>query len=372
MLKHLKLVAALLLLSVGFTACSDEDSTLTPPPSVPGSNAFYVVNQGNSYSNIAGSIDGITFTEGDTILSSNIFKSVNNQSLGNGPQKPIMYGTKMYVPMYAENLVWVIDATSMKIISSVQTKAPEAVCGSNGYVFVTNNDGYVTRFDTISYTPSTPLAVGPNPMGITATNGKVYASISDGYNGGNNYANGFKVAQIDAEKFTLDKNITVGMNPTSIVSDAEGYVFVVCQGNYADILPKVWKIDLDGDAKEFCEGSLIAIDKNEKGTKTSFLSSKLVVFYVVTDWTTGNTNITSDIYNASTGDTYAHNFITEQNFHGCPNTIDINPSTGQLYVCADANAFAYSDPGYVFVYSYDGTLTNTYNVGIHPYGVVFK
>lgn len=373
MFKHLKLATALLLVTMGFAACSDDDPAPAPStPYVPGTSAFYVVNQGNSYSNIAGSIDGFTFTENDTVQASGIFSAANGQSLGNSPQKPIIYGSKMYVPMYAENLVWVIDATSMKKIASVQTNAPETICGSNGYVFVTNNDGNVTRIDTISYTPSAPLAVGPNPSGITATKGKVYAAISDGYNGANGYVNGFKVAQIDAENFTIDKNITVGMNPTSITSDAYGNVFVVCQGNYADILPKVWKIDNAGNAKEFCEGSLIAVDKQENGSRTLAAEATLIVLNAVTDWSTGVTNITSDAYNTITGEQYDHNFITEQNFHGSPNMMDVNPSTGQIYICADASAFAYNDPGYVFVFNIEGVLLKTYNVGVHPYGVVFK
>lgn len=378
MLKHFKLATALLLLSACFTACSDDDPTPTPSPTPSrGESGFYVVNQGNSYSNIAGSIDAVSFTETDTVQTSGVFSSANGMSLGNSPQKPIIYGSKMYVPMYAENLVWVIDATTMKKIASVQTNQPEAVCGSDGYVFVTNNDGYVTRFDTLSYTSSTPLAVGPNPSGIAASNGKVYAAISDGYNSSNGYADGFKVAQIDAKDFTLDKQITVGMNPTSIVACPNGTLFVVCQGNYADILPKVWKIDRTGNAAAFCDGSLIAVDNQNVTSRTTARVFPLYVLNVVTNWTWGDANygkttISSGIYDAENGELVKTDFLPADHMPGSPISMDINPSTRQLFICADASALGYNDPGFVFVYDVNGGFQKKYSVGVHPCGVVFK
>ncbi len=373
MLKHLKFVAIALIATVGFTACSDDDPTPNTP-SYPsrGESGFYVVNQGNAYGKVAGTIDEVVFGATDTTLVSGVFQQVNNQSLGNGPQKPIIYGSKVYVPMYDENLVWVIDAKTMRKVASVQTNQPEGVCGSNGYVFVTNNDGYVTRFDTLTFAASEPLAVGPNPAGITASNGKVYAAVSDGNNSSHNYVNGFSVAQIDAKAFTLDKSIGVGMNPTTITSDDMGNVFVVCQGNYGDVAPKVWKIDNTGNAAEFCDGSIIATDNLNRLSRTIGKQSVLYVLNAVTDWTTGATNISSSVYNTATGAKLQDNLLPADNLPGNPICIDINPTTKQLYICADANAFGYASPGYVFVYTADGAFVKKYGVGIHPYGVIFK
>lgn len=372
MFKHLKFAAIALIATIGFTACSDDDPTPTPSYPSRGESGFYVVNQGNAYYKVAGSIDEVVFGATDTTLISGVFQQANNQSLGNGPQKPIIYGSKVYVPMYDENLVWVIDAKTMHKVASVPTNQPEAVCGSNGYVFVTNNDGHVTRFDTLTYTASEPLAVGPNPAGITASNGKVYAAISDGYNSAHNYVKGFSVAQIDAKTFTLDKSIGVGMNPTTITSDNQGNVFVVCQGNYGDIVPKVWKINNTGNATEFCDGSIIATDNQNRLSRTSGKQSALYVLNAVTDWKTGTTSITSSVYNGVSGEKVQDNLLPADNLPGNPICIDINPATKQLFICADANAFGYASPGYVFVYTADGAFVKKYGVGIHPYGVIFK
>lgn len=377
MLKHLKFAAIALLLTIGFTACSDDEPT--PTPYHPrGEKGFYVVNQGNSYSKIAGSIDEIAFGTTDTTLVSSVFQKANGgMSIGNSPQEPIIYGSKIYIPMYDENLVWVIDAKSMKHIVALKTNQPEAVCGCNGYLFVTNNDGYVTRFDTINYTHLDPLAVGPNPSGITASNNKVYVAISDGYNSSANYENGFKVAQIDAKEFTIDKNITVGMNPTNITSDNQGNIFVACQGNYGYNsypyqAPKIWKIDNAGNAAEFCDGSIIATDNQNRLSRSTEKQSVLYVLNATTDWSIGATNIASSIYNTQTGELLQNDFLPSDNLPGNPICIDINPTTNELYICADSNAFGYGDPGYVFVYSASGDFITKYNVGVHPYGVIFK
>ena len=44
---------------------------------------------------------------------------------------------------------------------------------------------------------------------------------------------------------------------------------------------------------------------------------------------------------------------------------------GNLYICSDNSPSGYSENGYVYEYKADGTLIRRYNVGIHPFGVVF-
>ena len=57
------------------------------------------------------------------------------------------------------------------------------------------------------------IQVGPNPACLVVAKNYLYASISDGYNYANGYANGKKVAKIDLKTFTKTKDIAVGMNP---------------------------------------------------------------------------------------------------------------------------------------------------------------
>lgn len=374
MFKHLKFAALALLLSAGFAACSDsnDDPTPTPVP-VRGEAGMYVINQGNQTDKLPSTIDFVSFAA-DGANVSGLFKATNGQALGSTAQKPIVYGSKVYIPMYDNGLVWVADANTLQIVAKIETNEPEAVCASEGYVFVNNNDGYVTRVDTTNFATS-KIEVGPNPasLGITAYEGKVYVSISDGWNYPS-YANGKKVAVIDAKTFTKEKEVAVGLNPGQITTDAYGNVFVVCMGNYADIAPEVWKIDrATSTASKFCDGSFIATrGAQNRNSRAQAAEDALYVINSVTDWTTYVTTLTSTVYSTTTGAVAVESFLPSDNLPASVTAIDINPSTGDVYVCSDAAQYDYSSPGYINVYSANGTFLRRISAGVHPYGVVFK
>lgn len=375
--KNIKLVAAALLICAGFTACSEDEPVIPTTPTTPlrGGQGFYVINQGNM-----GVLDGtLDFFSTDSTRSEGIFKAVNNKSLGDTPQRAVLYGSKLYLPVFTENKVWVLDANTARVLAEVNTNQPEAVCGANGYVFVSNNDGYVTRVDTTSFTASAPLAVGPNPANMTTYNNKVYVSISDGYNSGNGYANGFKVAEIDAAQFNVTRNITVGMNPGDITSDNEGNIYVVCRGDYGATPSKVWKFNVNhGEAAAMCEGSLIAVNNQQRTSRTT--SRKPDVLYVLnvhtaySHWPNFSNTITSAVYNTTTGELVADNFLPTDNLPANPIALDVCPTDGSLYICSDAStgADASTTPGYIKVYNANGAFVKTITTGVHPFGVVFK
>lgn len=372
--KNIKLVAAVLLICAGFTACSEDEPKVIDTQFLRFEHGFYVINQGNM-----GVLDGtLDFFKADGTRFESVFKTINEKSLGDTPQRAVLYGSKLYLPVFTENKVWVLDANTARVLAEVNTNQPEAVCGANGYVFVSNNDGYVTRVDTTLFTASAPLAVGPNPANMTTYNNKVYVSISDGYNSGNGYANGFKVAEIDAAQFNVTRNITVGMNPGDITSDNKGNIYVVCRGDYGATPSKVWKFNVNhGEAAAMCEGSLIAINNQQRTSRTTGKQDVLYVLNVHTDysqWPNFSNTITSAVYNTTTGELLADNFLPADNLPANPIALDICPTDGTLYICSDAStgADASTTPGYIKVYNANGAFVKTITTGVHPFGVVFK
>ena len=87
-----------------------------------------------------------------------------------------------------------------------------------------DNTGYVTRFDTLSWSKQASVAVGPNPAALAGANGLLYVSISDGYNSSGGYANGFRVVRLDPLTLQKRDEIKVGMNPGELCADANGTV----------------------------------------------------------------------------------------------------------------------------------------------------
>lgn len=363
MFKHLKFAAFALLVAVGFTACSDDDENngpiIDPVEQITGA---YVINQGNMYGGVAGSIDMLSLDS--MSVTSDVFYSVNNQSLGDTPQAAIRYGSYIYVPVYASNVVWVLNASTLQIVKQIQTDEPEAVCGIGDYVFVANNTGTLTRINTADLTTAVSDSVGPNPAGLAAANGKLYVTISDGYNYSANYANGKKVVAINPETMAVETTYNVGLNPGQIVANTAGELFVVARGNYADVAATVQKIATDGTVTDYAAGSIIAINGNT-----------LYVLDAATDWTTGTVNVTSACYNTTAG-TSVTGILPSDNMPEMPNAIDVNPGDGSLFICSDKGAYDYDKAGYVYRYSpnADGTFSFTYryDVGVHPYSVVFK
>lgn len=375
MLKQLKFAAIALLVAVGFTACSEDDPAPAPAP-LRGEAGMYVINQGNSFGNVAGALD---FIAQNGTKTDSVFFKANGQLIGDNPQKPIIYGSKMYVPVFASNLVWVLDANTATVIASVQTSQPQAVCASNGHVYISNFDGFVTRIDTTTYTKSAPLAVGPNPYGMAAANGKVYVACSDAYNcpgvDSLNYANS-AIAVIDEATFSKVKSLTNKniKNPWEMAADNSGNVYVTTPYT----TNKVWKIDANDNVSALCDGTYIATNSQNRTSRATGKQDLLYVIHAVTDWNAkpATTTVSSSVYNAATGAQLSNNFLqtpantTEYTF--APICMDVNPANGDIYVCSDNGSNGYAKPGYINVYTSNGAFSKRIATGIHPYGVIFK
>lgn len=368
-MKHLRFLLLLVVPAMLLTACSDEDENTdggsTMPPTQNDGNEnetavqCYVINQGNNTYNISGSLD---FISASGEYRSGVFKGTNDGvSLGDGPQRGIAYGTKVYIPMNGSNCVWVIDKASCRALKQIETKSPEAVCAAEGYVFVSNNDGHVSRIDTAALNIDRHIAVGPNPMGMAATGGKVYVAISDGYNYANNYANGKRLAVVGAKDGLHETDIACGLNPTQVAADTEGNLFVLCMGNYADVPSTVQKISADTrELSTVAPASLMAL----RGTTLYLINGQ-------TDWATGSFSMTATTYNTLTAQPLQTALFSESENPAYPTAIDIHPATGDIFICSDPSAMGYSQPGYVYRYDATGKLQTRHNAGVHPFGVVF-
>ena len=360
MSKILQSAALALLLPFVFTACSDDDNTPDPvvdPVPTP-ATAAYVVNQGNMYGGVAGSIDCIDLESGTT--TSGLFFNVNAQALGDSPQQAVRHGNRIYLPVYGSNLLWVVNASTLQIVASVPVNAPEAVCGVGEYVFVAGNDGIVTRIDTLNCQPSATVVVGPNPAGIVAVDSLVYVSISDGYNYANNYENGKKLAVVHARTMQLERNIAVGLNPGALCANSRGEVFVLTRGNYFDVMPKVQKVSTDNAVKDYCDGSLMTL-----------ANDCLYVVNATADYANNTSEVSLTTYNTLTDEALPITLPAES-VPGWPNAIDVEPVTGQIFISSDKGPSDYDKSGYVYRLAPWGELLQRYDAGIHPFGVVFK
>lgn len=359
-MKQLKTAALVLLAGLAAASCSD-DETFAPTRYEEGTLGAFVLNQGNM-GVIDGSLDAISFAEGT--YASSVFAAANGQSLGDTPLDGVAYGSRLYIAMYGADLVWAVNRTTMQIEAQIPTTDPEGICAAGGCVYVSNNDGYLSRIDTTSLSVTGRIAVGPNPVRIAAANGFLYVAISDGYNYNGGYADGKRVAKVDMASFTKVKDIAVGLNPGPVVADGAGNVFVACLGDYGATPAVVQKISPDDQVTDIGAGTNIAV----RGTTLYVLDN-------VTDWTTtpATAVTTYKTYDSTTGQLTNEAYLADDGtLPPAPVDIDVNPANGDLYVCSQATITGYTLPGYVYRYDASGRLVSRYDAGVHPCAVIFN
>ena len=381
-MKQFKFLATLLVAALSFASCIDEETPrLTPPPATSLGEGVFVLNQGNQGAKIEGSYSFYDWKE--NVLHNSVFSTVNGRSLGEAPQDGVVYGSKLYVSLWGSNAVQVIDAKSHKFISTITTSQPQGIAAYGGHIYVANNTGQVSKIDTLDLQVKQQVEVGPNPVDVVVRDGKLYVSISDGYNGKNGYVNGKRLSKVNLSNFHKEgevmlqttpteggngengQNQTVveGVNPTQMVLAEDGNIFVVCMGDYAQIPARVWKVSKDDKTSVFAAGNIIATHKNE-----------LHIINKMVDWNTGKISLTWNFYDTQSGKVVAENFAKD-NWPLDPIAMNVHPRTGRVLVTSHSVLDVkskYTSEGYLYTYTEKGDLLSRKTVGVEPYAIVFR
>ena len=164
-----------------------------------------------------------------------VFYGVNKQHLGDLGQDMIVYGSKVYIAVSGSKKIFVTD----KALNLLQTINPDNcqprhLEAYNGKVYATLYEGYLAEIDTTSYALR-KMEVGDSPEGFAITGGRAYVACS----GGMSYPNyGDKMVAVNLGSFTIELYITVNLNPQSVWA-ANGKVYILSWGNYADVPAKL-------------------------------------------------------------------------------------------------------------------------------------
>lgn len=341
------------------SACSDDDNSSNEDGKPGKLKGAIVLNQGNFYTHISSSIGTLDMENG--VFTDSVFFRKNGIIPGNTLQAGIIYGSHFYAIAYESNVLFVTNAQDLALQQSVAVTAPRALAASDGYLFITNYDGHVTKLDTVSMSVAGSVEVGPNPEEMAVANGYLYVANSDGMNYENGYANGKSVSKIKLSTFTVEKTIPTGLNPVSVKSDSRGNVFVVAMGDYAAVPSKIQRIDTQDNVTDVAEASMMTIQNDTLYA----LSSE-------TDWSTFENH--NKCFKMSTKDLKASEaFITDG--VEWPIAIAVHPTENRLYITSDNQGTYgadYNSRGYVCEFALNGTKIARYTTGVHPVQIVFK
>lgn len=346
---------ALALMSVSvLNSCSDDDGGTTPPPSFiyPATGA-YVLNQG-SYGLVDGTLNLLNITTGN-IGSGDLFAAANEgRSMGDTPQDILVYGSHIYLAVYGSNLVWVLDRSTRVIETSITVDEPRDLLAEGGKVYVSNYNGYVSRIDTTALAVDARCRVGVYPEQMAVRDGYLYVANSYGLTMD---PQGDRVSKVRLSDFTMEKQINVGLNPTKLIADGRGNLFVTVPGDYTGV-PQVKKINERDSVSYVTDGLLAATYSN--------------LLYVVNtvynaDYTVARNNVTC--FETTSGDT-----LSVQPFDipaDCnPQCFTIDLATGQFYVAGYPSA-DFLGNGILLRYEPGGRLMRRYEVGLNPVAIAF-
>lgn len=341
--RFLRIPVLFLVTLLCITGCKKDEPTPEPVPVQDG--GAYILNEGNfQWGN--GSVDYLRFA--DKVYTTDLFKSVNNRALGDVVQSMRIINGKGYIVV---NNSGKIEVVNMADFSSAGT-----ITGliSPRYILpVSSSEAYVSDLYSNALT-----LVDLNTLSITGSiklNGSAEEMIAVGETVFVTNTRTAYLYLVNTVNHQLTDSIAIGFGGNSIVSDAQGHLWVMCMGDQALGQPAgLYCIDPASHAveKTFSLGSYLQIwDKvriNAAGNTLYFLNSGVWTLDIAA------TQLPASPLISSNG----------RQFHG----VSIAPADGTLYI---SDAVDYVQHGKIFRYSPAGVLLDSLSAGIIPTEVVF-
>lgn len=363
----LAMVALLVSAPLFFTSCNDDNGPSFHYEVV--SDGAFIVNSGNMYSSIDGSLTGINYAS--NVAVQKVFAANNGgQSLGSTPNDGLVYGDKMYVVVDGSNTVEVINKKTMQRIKQIKTtellgaaegKSPRHIIAGNGHIFFTTYGGYVAAVDTVNFKLTAKYKVGSYPEGLAGYASSIVVANSD-------YAKGHgNISIINLGTGEVETRNVEGINNPQKVFINNGNVYILDWVYYEGEYPN--SVEKGESAIKYLAGNMAT--KVTDAYYASMLNGKLYIIsnpYAVAKYSVCDLNS-----NPYQGTTTPLN-LSEGVFS--PAGIDVDPATGEIFVLSynqGENGYAdYYSNGYVKRYSKNGSYMYSYDTGVGPCAVFFN
>ena len=325
--------------------CGKEPEPVLPP----GDTGLYekgviVVNEGNyTWGNAA--VDFFDPTNGT--LHREIFTTANGIPLGDVFQSGVIIGDRAYLVVNNSQKVEVVNLSDFKLEATIS-----GMTSPRYLIPVSDTKAYVSDLfakqihivNLVSNTVTGNIPVGAWTEEMVMSNDKVFVCETGSD----------KVLVLDPNTDQLLDSIAVGKGPNSIVTDAVGRVWVLCDGGFSVETPKLVRIDATADTVvQTLEFSDISMNPSElringTGNMLYYLNDGIFRFPA------GDTAVAADPWVASGG----------RVLYG----LGLDPENGDLYV---SDVIDYVQRGWVYRYSSAGVPTDSFKTGIIPGGFLF-
>lgn len=308
---------------------------------------FYILNEGLWNQNNS-SLSYFSFK--DSSISNQVFENQNHRKLGDTGNDIQAYGNKLYVVVNSSNTLEIIDKISGKSIQQISfldgntERSPRKITFSQNKAFISCFDGNVAILDTTSLSIEKWIKVGRNPEGLVVQNNYLWVANS----GGLSYPNyDTSVSKISLQNYEEVKKITVQINPSKIISDSQGDIYVLSNGNYGKIKPLLQKINT-----------------NDKVSNLNFSPSSIFKHYdsllfVEDNWL--------QVYDMKSEKIIDAQFLSTSHFETLTH-ISIHPHTHNIF---GLDAKDYTKTGNLYWFNNNKQLIHTYQTRIIPSKLTF-
>ncbi len=343
------LLKSLLLLSIVFVSCGDDDSV----PLGEYENGVFVVNEGNFLEG-DGSITYYGRTTGT--IDQTIFSGVNDASLGDVVQSMYVNDGLTYLVVNNSNKVEVVNSYTFEselTISDVLLPRYMTVSGDKGYLTEWVSFSDVGRVSVVNLTTGdieSQISVGSGAEDVEVVGNKIYVT--------NNFEGTMSIVDMANDNSATKLTLTSG--PGEMVVDKNGDIWVTCRGGFnADFSPAnngaLYKINTQTDEIE----STFSFDVNYTA-KIAIDPTLDKVYYFI-----GKSVYAHDVDNTSLSTEPLFEVSDATSVYG----IGVDPETGVIYV-GDSKSFL--EDGEVFRYDANGTFLDSFQVGRGPNGFGFN
>ena len=384
MKKYLLSFAVMLMGTSLLTGCLGSDDDNNTPAEYVVTKGVLVINNGNYYNGIDGSLTFVDFGSNPFSVQQNVYKSANGECLGGTPNDVLAYGEKIYIVGSDENTVFVLNAKTFRLIEKINLVQemgeadgvnPRALDAYGSKVYVSTYGGCVAVIDTGSVTLpphyESLFRVGSAPEGLAIggtsdSDLSLYVANSD-YGNGNGSISKISLANGSITEIKNDKI----HNPQKLA--IAGNVIYVLDWGYYD---ENWMQQEAGVYR--INGSTVSKIIPDATDMTA--SGQIIYTY---NYPYGSTAPTYSAYNV------AYSTLISFKLSGgdpivSPSAISVDPNKGYLYIASrkmdpDTGYPAYSLPGFVNIYSVNDlgsgvanfVDTGTFATGVEPHVITF-
>lgn len=352
-----------LMLSVCFTACSDdEDGNPNPDIDPVAESLSFILNEGAWGANNA-EITQFYVQENKAYWQPNYYKKMNNAKLGDLANAMVYEDENIYIVVGGSKYVARLNGTCVEQARhafDADEGEPRCITVEDGYVYVTQYGGQVSKLDGQTLNVVATFKGGDNLEGIVEENGKLYVANTYKVDGSGKYVYNKEVLVIDAVTMKPEKVISVVDNP-EVICEIDDKIYVLSKGNYDDVDPTLQVIDTqNGSAKKITNASKITKGNNGLiyGVRSAYDENyNTVNSFLTYNPSTEVVNETSFLQDAPAAFTTAVIYLLE-----------VDEETGYIYV----GTTDYTNNGTMYRFDRDGKLKDTFDSGgINPKAMIF-